>query len=159
MPEQMFPKLERKPYKNGVVIFDFDGCISICNWRQATLPANSDRKNYDDFHELSIYDPPNEWIVNIMCRMKILGVKVVILTGRMDANLRKSTDWLNDHGVPYDWIQMRADNDYRPSALFKAEYIAKFYKEEIKMIFDDNSKVIEHLSSLGYPTFKVKAEV
>jgi hypothetical protein len=159
-------ELTRPPYPDGVAFIDFDGCISICNWRNELLPDRADmkgqgrtRKTFDDFHAASPYDPPNQWMIRMMEAMYQDGVKVIILTGRMEQNREQSEEWLAKHGVQYDRIHMRANNDYRSSEVFKAEYIAKYYKEEVRMIFDDREKIINHLKALGYPTFKVEATV
>ena len=133
--------------------------VSICNWRESTLPANSDRKTYNDFHYLSVYDPANTWILDMMRLMKIDGVKVNVLTGRMEEKRKKSEEWLKRYHVSYDWMQMRGNDDYRSSETVKAEYISLYYMEEIRMIFDDNPKVINSLKDLGYPTFQVRTKV
>ena len=95
----------------------------------------------------------------MMASMFASGIKIIILTGRMEANRNISSDWLRINNVKYDWLEMRKDDDFRPSEIFKAEYVEKFYKEEVLMIFDDLSRVIDHFKSLGYPTFKVEAKV
>ena len=151
--------MDRDHYDPGVIIVDFDGCISICNWRESTLPANSRNKTYDQFHDLLYMDPPNIWMIDMMYRMKNFGYKVIILTGRPEAQRDISHLWLDKYGVLYDWMEMRGNNDFRSSETYKMTYIKKYYKDEIKMIFDDLPRVIDHLKSDGYPTFLVRAKV
>lgn len=150
---------DRDPYEKGVVFVDFDGCISICNWRESTLPINSRNKNYDNFHRLLKFDPPNKWMIAMMAQMMDDGTKVVILTGRMESIRKESVIWLLDHEVNYSWMEMRKNDDFRPSEICKAEVVEKYYKEEVRMIFDDRNKIIDHFAELGYPTFKIVARI
>ncbi len=150
---------QRPPYEKGVVFVDFDGCLSICNWRNSLLPAYGPNEGYDAFHELLSYDPRNPWVTHMMAEMHKAGVKVVILTGRMENTRKESEAWLKKYAVKWDWMQMRLNGDYQPSEMFKAKYIKTYYKEEVKMIFDDRPKIINHLKGLGYPTFLVKSKV
>lgn len=145
-------------YSDGVAFFDFDGCISICSWRESLLPSHG-WKGYDDFHAMLRYDPPNDWIINMMCDMVKDNIKVVILTGRVESTRRDSEKWLTKFGVSYHWMEMRKDGDSRPSEIVKAEYVAKFDPSCVKMIFDDRQKIIDHFRELGYPVCKVEARV
>ena len=145
--------------RKGFVFFDFDGCISICNWREQLLPGNKLFKNYDEFHAMLSYDPPNNWIIDMMGKMVQDGYEVIILTGRMENTRKESLSWLHEHGVRYHQMIMRPNEDLRGSEVFKAEVISRFKKEDVKMIFDDRPKIIDHLTSLGYPTFKVKVRL
>lgn len=150
---------KRLPYEKGVVFIDFDGCISICNWREALLPGNSNNKNYDAFHSMIPFDPPNQWMIGMMKEFFNDGVKVIILTGRMENNRNASEIWLAVNCVSYSWMEMRKNNDFRSSEIFKAECVQQYYMAEVRMIFDDRKKIIEHFKTLGYPTFRVKARI
>lgn len=150
---------EKAMYRDGVAFFDFDGCISICNWRENLLPSHGWPNGYEDFHEMLKFDPPNEWIIQMMHDMMKDGIRVIILTGRVESTRRSSEKWLVKFGVKYHWMEMRKDGDKRPSEIIKAAYIERFHKECIKMIFDDRQKIIDHLRELGYPVCKVEARV
>ena len=148
MPDSM---TNRKPYKNGVIIVDFDDCISIADWRDQLLP------DYDAYHALSVFDQPNHWMIDTMNSMYDAGVIVVILTARPQKHLVISGDWLRSNGVKYAWMHMRNDEDFRPSPVYKLEHVQTYYKEEIRMIFDDRIDVIDRFDQMGYPTFRVEA--
>jgi hypothetical protein len=140
----------------SVLVFDFDGCISKCSWRESLLPANGLVNGYDLFHELLILDPPNMEIITMMKLSKMEGYKVIILTGRKEENRHDSVRWLNRYSVCYDAMYMRPNNDHRPSQIYKSEVLSTFDKNDIKMIFDDMEKNINHFKELGYPTCLVK---
>lgn len=141
---------------NGVMFFDFDGCISSCGWRESLLPQNKITKGYDKFHELLGLDPPNTWIIRLMNTAKVSGYKIVILTGRMEYCREASVKWLNDNFVLYDYMVMRSNDDFRHSEDYKSSILELYRKEDVKMVFDDMEKNINRFKELGYPTCLVK---
>ena len=73
------------------------------------------------------------------------------MTGRDGIALDKTKKWLDDVGVVYDNIFIRAVNDSRKDSVIKRE----IYEKEIKgkyniiAIFDDRNQVVEMWRSLG----------
>ncbi len=144
-------------HKVGFLFFDFDGCISKCYWRESLLPKNGLVSGYEYFHELLVLDPPNGEILSLMDDAHMNGYGVIVLTGRPEAQRTASQKWLNNHHAMYDKLIMRADDDKRPSQIYKADVLSLYSKDSIKMIFDDMEKNINHFKELGYPTCLVKA--
>jgi hypothetical protein len=154
-------KIERQPYYPGVIFVDFDGCLSICNWRDAWLPKSVPKltENYQDFHSLLSLDPPNYELINLVNESYDNGYKVIILTGRTESNRLKSENWLSKYNVKYNWLHMRKDGDYTPSEVYKLKYIQNFYREEVRMIFDDRQKIVDCFKENEYPVFKVVVRI
>lgn len=156
----MESKATRSPYDPGVVLVDFDGCLSICSWRETWIPkVDCLTETYEQFEKLLMYDPPNLWLISLINAMYRDGYKIVILTGRMERVRKQSVAWLKLHGVLYHYMKMRANDDLRHSEVYKLEYAAEYYKQEIKMVFDDTDRVIKTFRENYYPTHKVVARV
>lgn len=134
-------------------IFDLEGTLAISNWRESWIP------NWDRFHELFPFDRPNITMINLLGDVYAAGHNVVILTGKMDNNRKDAEAWLRRWGVSYSWLEMRKAGDVRRSTSFKEEYVLKFPKDEIAMIFDDREDIIKHFDMLGYPTYKVEVKL
>lgn len=136
--------------KKKVFIFDLEGTLSFSNWRESWIP------DYESFEALFRYDPCNEWIAEIARRAWDDGHPVVILTGKMVRGRQDVTDWLKKHNIGYTWLNMRSNDDKRPSEIYKMDYIKRFHTSEVAMIFDDRKKIIDYVSAFGYKTYHVK---
>lgn len=136
--------------QNNVFVFDLEGTLTISKWRNHW----AELKQWEKFECLMLHDPENKMICDIARSAYDAGM-VVILTGKMERGITDARKWLNRYGIRHDWIHMRPNNDFRPSKIYKAEYLETYEKSRITMVFDDRKDIIDHLKSLGYPTYLV----
>ena len=134
------------------IIVDMDATLCFnTNGREFYGPG-SDEKMIDDI--------PNTPIVELVKHYKeapygsnpyTYGRNVIILTGRSESARASTELWLKKHGVPYDAIFMRANENFVKGDQFKRS----IYEQEIKGIYyvdfvlDDSQKVVKMYRNLG----------
>lgn len=136
----------------GAVIFDVDGTLCDVSSVRYLLDAG-DGDRFDRFHLASADCPPNESVVNAAIAASMNGVYVIVVTGRM-ARYRGLTQlWLDRHGVPWDLLLTRADNDYRPDDVVKRELLREIRGRgyDVRRAWDDRPSVISMWESEGIP--------
>lgn len=133
---QMPTVLVQKDYtydKNEYIIVDIDG----------TLAHMGSRNPYDESKVMDD-EPDLEVIHSVVAEAQYLGRKVIIMSGRHDTCKNLTIDWLKMHGVPFDHIFMRAENDNRPDDVVKYElymnYVAPYYN--VVKVYDDRDQVV-----------------
>jgi FMN phosphatase YigB (HAD superfamily) len=127
--------------KPKAVIFDMDG--TLCDVTTIRHHVLSRKKNYDAFHYLSVYCPPNEWVAAAARKACEEGLYVLVVTARMDRWRLLTVNWLDHNDIPWDELHMRQDGDCRRDDIIKEEillYLQRRY--EIVTAFDDNPSVI-----------------
>lgn len=140
-----------------VIIFDLDGTLSNPSHRLKYLDVIP--KNWDAFFESCDKDTPIEAIVEIINSMYMRAKKVGIITGRSDSVREKTTDWLEKHGIPYDFLLMRGEGDHRPDKDLKKDLI---YDDlvggpgNIWFVVEDMPHMGDHWNSLGVPCLLLK---
>lgn len=126
------------------IIVDLDGTLSLAHHRFHYL---QDRKppDWDSFTKASIYDPPNQPVVDII---KTLAGKfnIWIWSGRDGSVRNGTTEWLATFGVYYDELRMRKPKDYTPDVQLKRSWLHSLTPEErgsVVAVFDDRNKVVK----------------
>lgn len=80
------------------------------------------------------------------------GHEIRYLTGRPERLRAVTEDWLARHGLPAARLEMRPDNDRRPSRLYKRSRLVAWQREgRIAVVIDDDPEVVEMVRSLGLP--------
>jgi hypothetical protein len=88
---------------------------------------------------------------------RILGEKIIIVTGRDESARELTIDWLNFYKIPFDYMFMRPENDYRKDSLVKSEiYNNELNKYNILFVYDDRNQVVDMWRELGVKTFQVE---
>ena len=130
-----------------VLIVDVDGTL-------AHIDPDNPRDPYDGSraHE----DLEDETLVKAVDRLAPYYV-IYIVTGRGLRHRSVTEDWLEDHGIEYDYLWTRPDDDTSvPDAWVKyqiAKKIAKTHK--IVGVFDDRERVVDMWRAAGIKTFDV----
>lgn len=125
------------------IIVDIDGTLAdVSGGVQATKDGMFDWENF--FGALPFY-PPNDWCVRLAQIYYNTGYIVYIVSGRPDRFEKKTKQWLEKHGVPYDFIYMRKDGDMRKDDIVKKEILeSKLPKKElIEFVVDDRQIVVD----------------
>jgi predicted kinase len=127
------------------VIFDIDGTIAL----------KGDR-GYFDWNKVDV-DHYIEVVGEHIEFHKSKGRTIILLSGREDTARNKTMDWLDFHDIPYHFLFMRNEGDYRKDSIIKKE----IYENNIKgiynvhCVYDDRLQVIDMWYNLGLFCFNV----
>lgn len=141
--------LDTEPYtpdtsKPPAWIFDVDG----------TLAHMQGRSPYD-WHRVA------EDAVDITVRDVLWALEdrasVIIVSGRDSACRRDTIDWLNDQGIPTEYVYMRPEGDNRKDAVIKLEIFNQKIRDRFNVwgVFDDRGQVVSMWRTLGLKCFQV----
>lgn len=103
--------------------------------------------NRDPFDERTVLQdtPDEEVILSILAEAKYTGRKIVIMSGRTEGCRADTEQWLQNWGVTYDALFMRAIGDQRPDDAVKYDLYCKFvaHKYNVKKVYDDRDQVVQ----------------
>ena len=129
------------PEKSEVVIFDLDGVISDASHRQHFL--KSDVKDWKGFFSACSEDPPipsGVRLINIIYDFH----GVIILTARPMTVQSETIDWLEHHGISWNALIMRSEQENLGSAEMKLKALSEILAATFDpiLVFDDDPKNI-----------------
>ena len=127
------------------IIVDVDG----------TLAHITDRNPYDASRALD--DTLDDAIGAIVPMVYRHGYKVIVLTGRHSGHLDITKEWLAKHGIDYDEIYCRQEEDKRPDYIVKREIFEQEIagRYNIKFVIDDRPSVARMWRSIGLKVLQV----
>lgn len=130
--------LEQDKTLPKAIICDLDGTLAIL-----------DRNPYKT--EECEKDRLNVPIANMVKTYKKLGYQILIVSGRKEAFLPQSKNWLTQHEIPYDFIAFRKNEDkgkdsMTKAAIFEHEIKGKWY---VEFVLDDRNQVVKMWRELG----------
>lgn len=141
-----------------IILTDIDHTISSAFWRDGML--GSPKVDWEAYHAAAPGDEPIADTVRMLQMLALLEHEIVGLTAR-PARFRKLTmDWLIKHSVPMHELLMRADDDYRPSAVMKPAMALERFpnaKDEVAFILEDRDDVVAAFRGLGITALQVFA--
>lgn len=127
------------------ICVDMDGtAVDVRGVRHFLKPKNgSKRRDFDSFHRMSEFSPANDDVLQIMKDADAAGFEVLITTARSEPYRETTQKWLDDHGVKYSNIFMRAEGDFRSDYEVKKEMFQQIsmYYDVVRCI-DDNPQAI-----------------
>tara|TARA_B100000902_G_scaffold247676_1_gene234355 strand:- start:893 stop:1369 length:477 start_codon:yes stop_codon:yes gene_type:complete len=139
---------------DDVVIFDLDGVISDASHRQHYL--RDEEKDWNGFFSACIEDPP------IISGVKLINLlneshKTIILTARPDSVQSETIDWLRKHGVVWDALIMRSNDDHQQSSKMKLSALNQIIDAGYVpiLVFDDDPKNINMFLENEVPAISV----
>jgi hypothetical protein len=144
------------------VIFDLDGTLADISERRELSTREGGKINWAKFFDpLNIsLDKPNVPVIEAFKAHKLAGHRVVIFSGRSEATLKETIDWLNSHGVDADMVVMRPDKSpemYTPDDVLKEKWLEQHFPnhEEVLCVYDDRDKVVKMWREKGIACFQV----
>lgn len=149
--------LETVAVNKKVYIFDYDGTLSDGTHRLHKLPTKDLHltESWLEFNSLSKFDQPFQETIDVMNDLFASGAFIIVLTGRSDAVVEESTQWLHDAGAKYNVLVMRQADDNRKDTIIKEEFLRYIGLHRITAAWDDSVSVIKHFRSLGITTYQV----
>lgn len=143
------------------VIFDIDGTLAEVGHRLHHLEGEKDWSSF--FRDMQD-DAPIEPIATL-ARLLHKAVEaqhgldaVLIVTARPDREdwMQTTLDWLEVHGIPYDAIYFRSENDTRPDQVVKADILKRILADgyEPVLVIDDRPQVVKMWRDHGIVTLQ-----
>lgn len=129
------------------VAFDMDGTLTdVRDIRHYVERDEGDKrnKNFELFHRKSLFMPANYAVLALAKQANENGLAVIITTARNEAYREVTQKWLDDNGVVYENMFMRADNDQRPDYVVKHDMLNNEILEHYDVVrcVDDNPQAI-----------------
>ena len=128
------------------ILCDLDGTLALLNGRN---PFDA---------STCAADLLNEPVANVLRNYKQLGYAIILLSGREDVYREPTLRFLEQHGIVYDTLLMRAASDNRKDAIIKREIFDREIagKYFIEFILDDRNQVVNMWrDDLKLPCFQV----
>jgi predicted kinase len=137
------------PGKGEAYIFDIDG----------TLALMGDRSPYDTGHTL-LNDEANRPVVHVYKELQFAangGLSIILLSGRSEDAREVTEQWLEDKGIVYDKLYMRASGDMRKDDQVKYELFKNHVEPYFNVlgVFDDRNQVVRMWRQIGLTCFQV----
>lgn len=144
------------------VIFDLDGTLALIDDRRQLATKPDGKMNWDIFFDPKNIDldQPNMPVIHMARTLKNAGHPVVIFSGRSDATLDTTVNWLNKFNVPFDQIQMRPSTGkfkWTKDDVLKKMWLDDLFPntDDILCTFDDRAKVVQMWRDNGITCMQV----
>jgi len=141
------------------VIFDLDGTLALIDKRRALATKPDGKINWKTFFapENIQLDEPNQPVIEAFKAMRAAGFEVGIFSGRDSISRQETMDWLQQHGIKWDFLRMRSQGDFTPDDKLKQSWLDDFLLEgrEILCTFDDRDKVVKMWRANGITCMQV----
>lgn len=137
------------------VIFDIDG--TLADVRHRVHFVSSDEKSERDwksFNAEMIHDTPVEDVVKLVDMFVVLGMRILILTGRQEKYRKYTEQWLTWNNIYFDELRMRKESDQRKDFICKSDMLSIEEEIEIYFIFEDRQTVVDMWRERGLTVFQ-----
>lgn len=140
--------------KNKTFAFDMDGTLvdtrGVVHWVQ------NKPRDFDSFHRLSEFSPANQSVKEIALTAYHQGYSIIITTARGEQYRETTQKWLDDNGVPFHNIFMRASNDNRSDYYVKKDMFALIEQHyDIVKVLDDNPQAVQAWKEMGADVIEI----
>jgi len=141
--------------KPTAYIFDVDG--TLVDTSSIVHHVLKKPKDFDAFHSGALNAPAHDYVIDMAVRARLKGHRIIVVTARHNRWRMQTELWLTKFMVPYDYLYMRDNNDYRPDYEVKKD-ILKLVNEDYFVVHavDDNPNVIRLWEENGIPTTTVE---
>jgi hypothetical protein len=140
----------------NLVLFDLDNTICDMNHRIHLIDRAD--PDWDAFEKECKNDPPIESTIRTANAYKSAGLSVWLWTGRSDAVLDDTVDWLKRRGVQYDQLLMRPKGDFTATTRLKRDWLdnAPVPRNRVLCAFDDDPNIVRMLLDEGVLVYQVR---
>ncbi len=130
-----------------LVIFDIDGTLADISERVHHVRKKP--KNWNAFTAGIAQDKAIHSMIRLCNILYAAGLRIILCSGRNEANRPETEEWLARQGVPYHELLLRRDEDYRSDVIVKHELLQGLDKDKILFVVEDRSRVVEMWRSEG----------
>lgn len=135
-----------------VVIFDIDGTIADHHHRLPWIldpKVYGDKKQWTKFHELCSADLRIASTTRLLDNLRKTGHEIWLFTGRPNWTRQLTELWLHSHGIEYEALEMRDDDDYRHDVEVKKDMAAKWGIRRVEFVVEDRTRCVEMWREMG----------
>lgn len=134
----------------ALVVMDIDGVLADVRHRLHFLEAQP--KRWDEFFDACVDDAPLEQGLSVARAAESL----IYFSGRPERYRAVTLRWLAEHDFPTAPLHLRPDTDRRAARDYKPDVLARLGgTAAITRVYDDDERVVERLTSLGYSVVHV----
>jgi FMN phosphatase YigB (HAD superfamily) len=139
-------------------IFDVDGTLvdvsSIRYYVNERDPKFSGKKLWERFHGSALNCPPIPQAVYEYLRAREEGLRILVVTARMNVWALPTLLWLKENGIEHDELYMRRNLDFRKDYVVKRELYEEILADGYEPVraIDDNPNVIRLWQEVGLET-------
>ena len=141
------------------IICDLDGTIALDHKRNHFLQKNAEgHRNWDVYFDACDTDEPCFAVINLLAVYYSIS-KVHIFSGRSMSASKKTLKWLDDYGVVYHYLQMRAVDDRTDDHELKVRWADEFglTPKNTLFVLEDRQRVVDAWRAKGFRCFQVAA--
>lgn len=142
--------------KRRLLICDLDGTLCDVSWRE----QHAQRREWAGFHAGIPQDQPSPAVLFVLRACVNAGLYPLFITGRPEAYLLETREWLSRVWVHTYSLLMRPDGDRRKDTVVKGELLDNYLlgrpDDEIVLVLEDRTTVVDMWRSRGYPCFQVR---
>jgi len=146
------------------VICDVDGTLVDIEDRvklATALAKDGKRMNWNVFLDPeNIYDldKPNEDVIELVKSFIANGHRVIITSARNERHRAVTKKQLEDFGIKYTKLYLRADDDFRNDADVKEEILGEIREDgfDPQVAIDDRQRVVDRWRELGINCYQVR---
>ena len=146
-------------WNNKIVIFDLDGTLADITARRTLSTKDNNKMDWGVFQDPKNIDldVPNQKVVDMLDMIDNTDkYQIWILSGRSDVTKDVTINWLSNHGINYDHLIMRdQDNLYMPDNDLKQSWLNDIGVDNVAMVFDDRNQVVDMWRQNGLTCFQV----
>lgn len=144
---------EKETVLPPVVIFDIDGTLLDEEHRK----DYRENKDWDKYFSQAHLDTPIHNIIELTREYKEKGFEIWLMSGRTIDIEEQTIKSLHDYNISYDHLKLRGKGVHIPDYILKPAWVSKYIGiERVKMVYDDNDKVIEGFKNKGLNVIDVK---
>jgi phosphoglycolate phosphatase-like HAD superfamily hydrolase len=143
------------------IVVDLDGTLCDCSHRVHWAQA----KEWDKFHAGIPEDKPYAAVVSIVQAAFQAGHRLLLCTGRNEANRKATIEWLNHQTLwgYFDDLIMRPEDCRDTDADLKVRLVDEYFGdravalEEVLLVLDDRDRVVQAFRDAGFKCWQVAA--
>jgi hypothetical protein len=125
------------------IIVDIDGTLANGSHRQHLL--NQIPKDWKTYQTLAHLDTVHQPIVDLVRNLyEYCEATIILCTGRGEQERKLTVAWLHANKIPFHYLYMRAEKDYRADDVIKLELLDKMIEEGLNpsLVLDDRARVV-----------------
>jgi predicted kinase len=138
-----------------IILCDIDGTLACGKHREVHLAG--EKKDWRTYYSLLPLDSPIDLVVRWVRELAKTHT-ICLVSGRPDTYQHETIRWMDVHGVPFDYLFMRAGGDKRPDTEVKKMILDKLPKDKIEFVIDDRPSVCRMWKAEGLTVFPVRGQ-